>query len=224
MLSIAVFTVPSRYQRLQRLLESIPQQVTVITDSGDGHWPTAKRAWRAHRPGATHHLVLQDDVIACRDFIPAVYRCIDLAPLEVLSFFSFWKAGHELYARGSSHWLRQRQCAYAQAICLPVELIEMWLTWDQNNLRQDRWTDDNRLGAFCYQYGLMVYTTVPSLVQHEAPSDSVIDKRMNNARRVSPYYIGDQSALDIDWTQGFPGPIIGSTSHARAMLADRDPW
>lgn len=230
MLSVAVFTVPSRAARLQRLLDSIPEPIAIVTDPGEGHWPTAQRAWRAYDRDATHHLVLQDDIVACRDFIPAVRQIVGMHPLGVYSFFSFWKRGRELAEQGNGFWLQLRQCSYAQALCLPVPWIDEWLMWDRTYLRQDRWTDDNRLGLWCQQHSLLVHTTVPSLVQHEAPSDSVVDPAMNNKRRVSPYYFHDlydmeASALELDWTYGFPGPVCGgSASFYRAMLDDRDPW
>lgn len=56
----------------------------------EGVWPTARRAWMACARGAgqTHHLVMQDDAIPCRDFLSGAKAALDAVPDKVVTFFA----------------------------------------------------------------------------------------------------------------------------------------
>ena len=46
-----------------------------------GLWPTARKAWkRGLYTDCTHHLVIQDDVLACRNFLKAAKILAELKP------------------------------------------------------------------------------------------------------------------------------------------------
>ena len=95
---------------------------------------TARVAWRPWHPGATHHLVLQDDVALHPDFDQHVSSAIAARPESVLSFFSEWGSftSHALRiaAYGGFPWVRQPDTYLGtQAIAMPVaraaELADM---------------------------------------------------------------------------------------------------
>src|SRR5581483_4321990 len=66
----------------------------IIVDPDPGGTPnalrTARAAWRAVRPGATHHLVVQDDMLLVDGFAKHVRAAAEAMPHELLCFFSEW--------------------------------------------------------------------------------------------------------------------------------------
>jgi len=90
-LSVAIMTHPARAglipQLVKRLGPRTPRQI--ISDvTSQGVWRTARRAWEAAPRHATHHLVLQDDVVPCRKFYQAALDAIGAVPDRPISFYA----------------------------------------------------------------------------------------------------------------------------------------
>lgn len=88
-------THPRRLELARRLCERHPEldlQIAVDPepDGVPSAWRTAREAWRAVAPGATHHLVLQDDLTTAEDFPARVLAAVAARPQDALSLFVEW--------------------------------------------------------------------------------------------------------------------------------------
>jgi hypothetical protein len=94
-LSTVIMAHPRRRAAAQRLSEAHPDLAAdVVTDPAPQGPPsalrTARLAWQAVRPDATHHLVLQDDAVLAPGFADSVAALVAERPLAAVSLFSEW--------------------------------------------------------------------------------------------------------------------------------------
>ncbi|MEU2826940.1 hypothetical protein ABZ763_32920 [Streptomyces bacillaris] len=78
----------------------------VVTDpvpgGGAGALRTARAAWAAVAPDATHHVVLQDDVLPCRDFTARVADGIRELPDAPLALYANWNSWNGAATRAAA--------------------------------------------------------------------------------------------------------------------------
>lgn len=229
-LSLAIRHVPQIVERrvlLSDLLKSMGGRQAieretvyfeVTNDPGrTGAWPTARRAWlAAARSAATHHLVMEDDAIACRDFLPAVKRCIEEFPNSPISYFDMSKAIKEALAKGS-HWAQRTSISTALAISAPSGHAVKAIRWADANVTPDLPYGDVRLSMYYQEMGIPVMYTAPCLVEHMGDKSLLGHGVLpGNRRRVAGAFIGREvSGLDIDWSKGSARPHKG-WSHPRS--------
>lgn len=189
----------------------------VTEDKGEGPWhglwPNHRRAWQAHvrAPQATHHLVLEDDLVLCRDFLLGTKRAIASVRNGPISLYSVRKVCDRCRAE-SRHWAEIVDGSWGQALILPVDMVAEMLAWDARYLRQDYSDYDGRLLMWSLATGRTWYCTQPSLVDHAGASSSTIG--FSNRNRRARWFIGaDKSALDIDWTIGAEDPPRDQDKH-----------
>jgi hypothetical protein len=195
---------PSRVDWVKHLQRSagIPGD-HVAWDRGDGIWDTASRAWAAHDPEATHHLVLQDDAIVCRDLVKGLEMGLAHTPAQFICLYvgtphdgakSVRKVDAIVERADQSHasWLVLGSSRWGVATVLPVEVIADMLLWCE----YVEGPDDKRIGLYCRDVlHWDVWHTWPSLVDHRAAGSLV-----GNSSTVARRFIGaGASALDFDW-------------------------
>lgn len=205
-LSVSVMHHPKRASYLPSLLSRLDSRTHVICDEkSEGVWPTARRAWTSYDPAATHHLVLQDDVVPCLDFLAGAERALSVHPEVPVSFYANRAAVEEARAV-RVNWAVIPDGAWGQAMCLPVSMIPPWLAWVDENVMSSFKHDDSRLTMWLLRTRCPVWCTAPSLVEHGLPGESLLGN--SNRGRVARWYIGaDKSALSIDWSM--PGAVEG---------------
>lgn len=184
--------------------DTVRWQVTV--DSGKGLWPNHWRSWASGMmaSGATHHMVMEDDLTLCEDFIEGVREAISWAPHGPISIYSNRKVIEECRRVGSS-WARVEDGMWGQALILPTEQVTEFIRWDREYLRPDAFAYDTRLVMWSLSTGKGIWCTVPSLVDHAGAASSTIG--YSDARRISRWFIGeDVSALSVDWSKGVEDP------------------
>lgn len=171
---------------------------TVVVDAErEGPWPTSRSAWRwGMVAGATHHLVVQDDVELCRDFIPTVLRMIAVHPEAVLSLYCLRKVIGEAVEAGE-RWVRCRDGVWGPALVMPRHLIGRFLAWERENVRPDFRHDDDRISMWTIVEDIPVWTPAPSIVAHGAFA-SLMGHGVG-ARR-TPWFLRG-SGLRVDWSQ-----------------------
>lgn len=219
-LSIAIMAHPARLEDVERLLAQMDPdarkfgvRLEVCFEHGDGLWDTAKRTWRAYDPEATHHLVLQDDLALCQDFIPGVLRALEFIPDNVpVGLFNRWGYIKKAHKRGHA-WARSPNVTQGQALMLPTNLIEHFITWCDENLKPVARSYDMRFDLWMMNNGHLIWNTVPCLVQHIGGTRSVFVRdsgRKTNGARIAKMFIGeDKSALfDVDFSKGADNPGI----------------
>ena len=225
-LSIAVMAIPERARGVGVLKRGLGSVVKVVWDHEHrGTWWNAERAWRSMRGGATHHLVLQDDVTVCEDFPATVVAALAHAPYGPVGFYANVKEVEEARERGDS-WVSYTWGLWGQAMCLPAPMVGQFLRWQKLNVKPDYPWDDGRMSLFCEATGIRSHLTVPSLVDHMGDLRSSVGNRAPMARRARWYVGHDQTAADVDWSKGLDGDILKAScggyikGHEKWMLRD----
>lgn len=194
----------------------------------DGVWPTARRAWLDYRRfDATHHLVIQDDIAVCRDFLASVNVAVDAMPYAPISFFDLSRTITDAEAKGVN-WATRRSLSMAQAVVIPVPMIAPAVRWIDQHVKAGTEGDDERFSMYFLSHDITVWYTVPSLVEHVDNGVSLLghpDRLPTGKRRVAASFIGtNRSGLDIDWQNGLTRPHRGwshSLSEYRDKLVER---
>ena len=205
-LSIAIMHMPFAIDRVKHVEamrehfdpddERLARVATIADTAKQGPWPTARRAWSAglqpRGSKVTHHLVLQDDVALCRNFVAQATTALAACSSAPVSFYANRKVVDEARESGV-HWAVISDGIWGQAPCLPVGLIQPFLSWCDEFIAADFKHDDSRLTLFCLVHKLPVWCTVPSLVQHLEPKRSLLGNA--NSNRVARWFERD------------PGPV-----------------
>lgn len=177
--------------------ERLARVSTIADTAKEGVWATARRAWSAglqtRGSKVTHHLVLQDDAGLCRNFVAHVTAALTARPEHPVSFFANRKTIDEARAVGA-HWALIPDGTWGVAPCLPVGLIQPFLSWCEEFIEEDFRHDDTRLSMFCLVHKLPVWCTVPSLVQHLEPRASLLGN--GNSNRVARWFERDPGAVN----------------------------
>lgn len=220
-LSVAIMAVPERRSQVVQLMQKLGRRVPVVYDTKRrGAWWCAERAWRRVRGGSTHHLVLQDDVTVCRDFVASAEQAIAAhRPDAPICFYANRKAVEEARAKGDA-WFGGIGLLWGQAICLPVADIWPMLGWCKRHVSERYFKYDRRVGLWAEAHERLCYCTVPSLVDHLGSTTSTMGHRTPQPR-VARWYIGDNaSGRSIDWTRGLAEPLLVRTKNRRRLLAE----
>src|SRR5690606_16301712 len=100
-LSVVVMHHPARGDVSALVRACAPLDVRVVEDADPDGPPsplrTAKRAWAAVAPGATHHLVLQDGVTPVPGFAGLVRRAVRARPRHAVALSSNWNSPRNAY-------------------------------------------------------------------------------------------------------------------------------
>jgi hypothetical protein len=216
-LSIAIQHTPKRADRRNWVRAMVAQlhnenpdvPVAVIEDTHqEGCWPTYRRALAA-ACGTSHHLVLQDDLGLCRDFIGSVREIIGARPASLITLYTNSRSVFTARRR-SETWVENATVA-GQAVIWPNELIDEFIKWQSVHIASDFPWDDVRVSMWLIKTSKRAFATVPSLTQHLGCGLSTLG--LNGRSKVAAWYIGDnKSALGIDWSRGLDSPQKDTTN------------
>lgn len=208
--SAAVMAHPSRREWVIPLVRKLGfdagRHVEWVFDQVNDCWDTARRAWLAYDPEATHHLVVQDDAVVCRYLIPGLEKALEFAPAE--SIMSLYVGTRRPLAHSVERVVRRAAEAkpsfiamnglhWGVAVAIPVPEIRAMVDWcDRETIRGD----DNRIRRyFITQKKWPTWCPWPSLVDHR-DIPSVLQHA--KGRRAHQFIGADASALDVDFSQG----------------------
>lgn len=204
-----------RVSMLQQIMERLTPDLDklsgfYISDDVDkkGIWWNCKQAWN-HRPDdSTHHYVLQDDMLPCKNFIPALYRILELKPEDIIHLFASNLAIHQALSE-DKHWYTQIDGSWGGAILLPRKHFS-WIDWaDEYLINFSDKSDDTRFDHYVACNQLKIWSVAPSLIEHIGYDKSLIGNSPKKWR-LSRKYIGDQDPLDLDWSKGTNDPVSGA--------------
>lgn len=227
-LSITVTHHPSRAEWLAELLEDLGpfgKTARVCSDPGkSGSWPTTKRSWSDIPEDADYHMVIEDDVVVCKDFVVGMKRAIRHRPAAIIAPYSaqWGTLAQEAYAAGRS-WVQIPGKMSGQCICMPAVWARRFIPWHESWLppyedtdfwvkkhgcvteyrRKAAWCNwsDWRVRMFAKTFKLPIWFTVPSLVDHRG-FDSGVNPGGNAPTKRAQIFIGrDRSALEVDWSK-----------------------
>lgn len=212
--------VANRERWARRILQAVPP-ARLITDHGrNGVWPADRQGWLAcGHVGATHHCVMQDDMLPCDGFLTILHGAVAAAPPDVpICYFSMRKTITAKARAAGSPWWIGRGSNWGGTTVLPADLTLRFIDWCDHYIDPAYKSADARLKAFLNCRGQDVWMTTASLVEHVGAASSLIGN--SNARRVAAWrYIPSRDG-PIDWTppQRIPqNPAL--TDGQRAFLA-----
>lgn len=207
--SSAVMAHPSRRELVPQLVADLDHRAVVVWDRHDDEWDTGRRAWEAHDPTASHHLVVQDDAIVCRDLLAGLERALEHVLAEaVVSLYvgtvrpdarRVTAAVHQADRSGAS-WVVMPDIKWGVALCVPTAVIPAML--DYGDRRGSTVYDWNLRSYFFDVARWPVWCTWPSLVDHRVDVPGIVQHRIapSGPRRAHRFCSG--SALDVDWGAG----------------------
>jgi hypothetical protein len=169
----------------------------------EGSWATAKRAWTfGIEQRSTHHFVLQDDVIICRDFLLGLYELIKVKPDEIICLMPFSRKPFK-GNNGKNRW-GVAEGVWGQGILMPTPMVADFLVWEQKHIRPDFKHDDSRISLYCVQNNRKVWIPFPTLLDHaDLEMKSLMGHKWKEPR-VSPDFLEDRSPLDFSWEETEP--------------------
>lgn len=207
----AITHVPGTRQQLlfevRAGLGGIPHEV-INDPNREGVWPTSRRAWLrileiAEATGASHGLLIQDDMVPVRGFRDGALAAIEANPREVICFVCLRPALVRLAREAGSSWAIAEDAA-SGAVAMPVPTIREFLGWVDANIPAAYPHDDRRITAFIVATGRTVWLTMPSLVEHRAATESLLGHSGGRYRTV--VWPADD-ARAVDWTRGLDRPV-----------------
>ncbi len=201
-ISIGIMAHIQREEWVNEMLQAIPEDdfgpvkvyydreplATSRDDKADRCWANARRVWADAHEGATHRLLLQDDIVLCGDFLEAVRKAINACARDgVLGLFTIRKAVEEAVKDGRQ-WVAAADGAWGQAICLPAKLLPSFLNFADRFCHKSQ--DDQRLMAYLHVTNRLVFTPVPTLIDHR-DEGSLMGNSYPGGRRVSKNFVGE---------------------------------
>jgi len=203
-LSVGIVSVPKRYNYAKKLKASLEFEgfspVVAMDIEYRGSWVGHKKAMQTITPEATHHLVLEEDAVICKNFKERVYSVIQARPQHIISLFASreQKNKFEWCRRNGVHWFVNAYGAPGVAVIFPRDLLQDHLSWEII-CPQDMPYEDSRLWGWMEARNLLTWNPVPNLIEHGAPMSSSFG--FNNKGKVSYDFIGDREDF-IDWNKG----------------------
>jgi hypothetical protein len=172
--SVAIMSHPRRNDEASLLAQRLDgARVVCDPEPGDGPTPlkTSLHAWRAVEPGATHHLVVQDDIDLSDGFLRRVRAGVQLFPDSAIAFYCNWNSANgaavRLAAAAGATWAEETGAEYfpTLAMVLPSRHIDAYLEFATPFA--GLWRDDDEVvREFLVSQGIGAVLSVPSLVQH----------------------------------------------------------
>ena len=219
----------------------------IVWDQINTVWDTAKRAWRAHDPNATHHVVIQDDAVPCLDLLPTLQVISSMYPLEpfCLTVIDYRlhgaKRDYDATVQSGAPFWYSNAAVSAVGLMLPVRDIEPMIAYGDGYKVIH---DDLKVRGFYKQQGRKLMFPIPSLLQHRNVDENPSLVPGNDGRwsdRASSTFIGEQvSGLSVNWSGVRPGQArrivqfrnvrtgeritVPEGSKAAAMLSKRPHW
>lgn len=220
-ISVALMCHRKRERWVPELLERIGHPAEVVWDRVDDRHETGLRCLEAFEPSATHHLIVQDDAIVCRDLVAGLERAVEVSGDRVVGLYvgnvrpDATRVARDVSAArdAGASWLAMPGPWWGVGILIPTihlpALVDSYRASRQNNY-------DRRIATWAGKAKVECWYTMPSLVEHRAGGEnpSLVAGRTSMARRARWFIGEDASALDVDWTR-LPAPTHQLWRHRR---------
>jgi hypothetical protein len=180
--------------------------VSIVWDRIGSRWDTGRRSMAAYDRDADWHMVVQDDVIPCRDFVAGAAAALEHVPMGPVCFYTGKVKPHgpliskavKLATDQGLHWLNMPGPIWGPAIAVPTSMIDDVLR-EADKLNIPNY--DMRLMRAFMRGGVSCRYSLPSLVDHRTgpKHPSLVPGRSSSPARTAHTFIGDASPLDVDW-------------------------
>jgi hypothetical protein len=207
-MSVAIMHHPARSGRLPKLLDSCAAlSPRVVTDPDPDGPPsplrTAKRAWAAIAPGATHHLVLQDDIELMPAFPENLLAAVGQQPTTGITLYVNW------HSTPNAYYVRRAAVTGAPwtplcpswtptlGLVLPTEHARA-LAAHLATIPDDVRHDDVVITDFCRDRSIRVVAAVPHLLDH--PGTASLAGNETDGDRHATVFAGDGTTAPPHWS------------------------
>jgi len=167
-------------------------------------WECAKSCLLSAEPEETHLVIMQDDILFCKDFATTVNHLISLLPDEIITLFS--NSEHiNLALKQNINWVKLKVWFMAQCYIVPVKVAKDMVSWIDEYVKEQVTLDDDRMATYCFYHNRQVYATAPSLVEHIGFADTTLRNyneyfRLKSIHRIATRFIGfEKSGMSVDW-------------------------
>jgi hypothetical protein len=204
-LSVTIMGTPSRKDNITQIVKTLEYPFDVVLDDTHDIWGNFKAAAQDRANGATHHLVLQDDITLCDGFIEHVMGAISAKPDVPITFYNSRKVVTRAREKGKS-WATMRNPINELAFCFPVPMIDPMITWCDANLDASIKWADSRMSTYFLSHNLLMWITCPSLVEHTGWRKSTMGNppAPGGRPRVAAWF--EQQPGFINWLAGKDDP------------------
>ncbi len=208
-LAVAIQHYPTeeRVRMKDRLLKQLDNDPRIKVVADGDLWTNCKACLRSAEQGATHILVLQDDIEVCRDFLETVERAVELRPDKHITFFTNRNRELSQAMNEGKRWVRIKRWLMAQAYVVPVSMVEPFIAFADSALKADIKFDDDRWCVYHLYTRTYVWAVAPTLVQHLAWGETTIADLYGDdwkfvkeaSNRTSEVYLGaNRSGREVD--------------------------
>jgi len=228
-LTASVLAHPSRVEHARRLVERAPDGLfSLVLDPDPDGPPTALRtvlaAWSSIDPGATHHLVVQDDMILSPRLVERAWQAAAAMPGAALSFFSLWDSRNggavRLGALAGTRWVAAAsEYTPSAVLLLPREVAEGYVDFVRQHL--GTWPDDILMHQYLREAGIARFVAVPNAAEH-ADIPSIAGNRFRGPRRSACMPAQDLPGSTED-SRLVGMSVIPFIKHGRAQCSVRAP-
>jgi hypothetical protein len=196
-------THPRRLERAHWLADIVGLDHVAVDPNPHGV-PFALRssrlAWSLVGETATHHLVLQDDVVPVDDFWARIHEAVAVHPDKAMAFYANWNSKNGAFMRMAAtvgaEWAQacEHEDAPSLAVLLPRAHALGFAEWAAK--LADATEDDEALTRYLRSVQTPLYVSVPSLVEHEGDRSIVGNERHGSrrsacfSRRAKPITVG----------------------------------
>jgi hypothetical protein len=207
LISVSIMAHPKREQWIPTLVDKIDADVTVVWDRHNDRWDTGRRSLLAYHKDATHHLVVQDDALVCRDLVAGLTVAATHSKDHPVGLYTGnIRPQHAAVARqlaaareqGSAWWHGEGPW-WGVGIMLPTKHIPGLLRWADRQTHVANY--DMRISRWYRRRQLDCWYTVPSLVNHRhGPTNPSLVAGRTALNRRARWFIGEsRSALSVRW-------------------------
>lgn len=203
LLSIAIMACPKRHDMVTaNLLPYLKHPDVEVTTSWDVHrnglWWNAKRCW-SRAGSAQHHMVIQDDAILCKNFLPAVLMALEANPDVPIGWYGKSSAVERVVKSGY-HWFICKNGLWGTCVSLPAAMAYDFIVWsekhiDHNHRAYD--SDDGKMNLYLSLNKITTWMVVPTLIQHGGTMKSLIGHQFKGTQ--TQFFAGDEDPTSWNW-------------------------
>lgn len=224
-LTVAITHVPETRARMLQMVRAglggLPHVVINDTER-NGIWATVRRAWLTALDlsgGEGHVAVFADDMVPVPGFRAAISAALDAQPKETVCVFSARPTAVRAAKEAGVHWATSVDGAWGGAVIMPAASVSEFVEWADANVPLAFPHDDRRITLWNLATGRTVWLTLPTLVDHAAPNESLVGHGGGPYR--ASFWLADD-ATGIDWTRGIERPVRLPTRLSKDVIAMRE--
>jgi hypothetical protein len=228
-LSVAIMAHRKRESYIPALRAGLGRPVQVAWDRINDRWDTGRRALLAYDSSKTHHMVIQDDAVLCRDLPAGVEQALRFTPRDCVVglYLGRTKAWKPVWMRAQRvqpnlRWVRMQDLMWGVGVVVPTHLIDEIVEIGDGIPEIPNY--DSRISAACMKMGIPIWYPWPSMVSHRQ-SPSLVEGRGWRGRYAYRFLGENASALRYSWdgpaVDVQPPPTSIGRSRSRARQAAR---